>query len=173
MSNESARSTAPLTYEESVEVGVPPDEVYAVVSDVTRTGEWSPICTSCWWEVGDVPAGEVGSWFGGRNETPTRTWETRSQVVVADGREFAFVVGGSYVRWGYAVTPVDGGTRLTESWAFLPEGLAMFSEKYGEDAGTQVRERTAAARSGIPASLAALKQLLEHGGAGSHDRSGS
>ena len=49
----------------------------------------------------------------------------------------------------------------------------MFSEKYGEDAGTQVRERTAAARSGIPASLAALKQLLEHRGPGSHDRSGS
>ena len=169
----STESTPPLTYEESVEVAVPPDEVYAVVSDVTRTGEWSPICTACWWEAGDVPAGEVGSWFGGRNETPTRTWETRSRVVVADGREFAFVVGGSYVRWGYAVTPVEGGTRLTESWAFLPEGLMMFAEKYGDDAGAQVRERTAAARSGIPASLAALKRILERGGPGSHGRSGS
>ncbi|HEV2258918.1 MAG TPA: hypothetical protein VGS06_37860 [Streptosporangiaceae bacterium] len=35
------------------------------------------------------------------------TQETRSVVVAADrGREFAFVVGGSWVRWGYTFTPV-------------------------------------------------------------------
>ena len=61
---------------------------------MTRTGEWSPVCPACWWDEG-AETGQVGVWFTGRNETPERTWETRSQVVAADrGREFAWLVGG-------------------------------------------------------------------------------
>ena len=106
----------------------------------------------------------MGSWFTGRNETPERTWETRSEVVVADrGREFAFIVGGSFVRWGYTFTPVDGGTELTESWEFLPGGIAMFEERYGEDAPAQVALRTDQAHQGIPATLAAVKRSAEPG----------
>jgi ribosome-associated toxin RatA of RatAB toxin-antitoxin module len=81
------------------------DELYDMVSDVTRMGEWSPVCKACWWDVGD--SARVGAWFTGRNELPERTWETRSEVVAADqGREFAFVVGGALTRWGYTFTPV-------------------------------------------------------------------
>ena len=79
------------------------------------------------------PAG--GAWFTGRNERPGRAWETRSVVVTADrGQEFAFVVGGSWVRWGYTFAAVDGGTQVTESWAFLPEGVARFRDRFGSDA---------------------------------------
>lgn len=53
-----------------------------MISDVTRTGEWSPVCKACWWDDGDGPW--PGAWFTGRNELPERTWETRSQVVAAD-----------------------------------------------------------------------------------------
>ena len=155
----------PREYAESVDVEVSPEELYALVSDVTRTGEWSPVCTACWWdEEGDVPPGAVGSWFTGHNEVPGRTWETRSQVVAAEpGRAFAFEVGQGFVRWGYTLEPVAGGTRLTESWEFLPAGLAIFGERYGADAGAQVRDRTEQALSGIPATLAALKQIAESG----------
>ncbi len=83
----------------SVVVDATSEQLYALVSDVTRTGEWSPICRECWWDEGSGP--EVGAWFSGRNEVPGRTWETRSQVVVAEpGREFAWQVGGNLVRWG-------------------------------------------------------------------------
>lgn len=152
-----------LTHAGSVHVAATPDEVYALVSDVTRTGEWSPICTGCWWdEDGDVAPGEVGSWFTGRNEIPTRTWKTRSQVVAAEpGREFAFLVGGLWVRWGFTLEPADGGTTLTESWDFLPEGLAMFAERYGEDAQREIDLRTEQAHAGIPATLAAIKEIAE------------
>jgi hypothetical protein len=93
-----------------------------MVSDVTRMGEWSPVCRACWWDEGDGP--RAGAWFTGRNELPERTWETRSRVVAADrGREFAFAVRGSWVRWGYTFTPVAGGTQVTESWEFLPRLL--------------------------------------------------
>ena len=68
-----------------------------MVSDVTRIGEWSPVCKACWWDEGS--AAHVGDWFTGRNVLPDRTWETRSEVIVAErGREFAFVGGRSYVR---------------------------------------------------------------------------
>jgi hypothetical protein len=151
-----------VTHSDSVLVLVPPEPLYDLVSDVTRTGEWSPICRACWWDEGDP--GQVGSWFRGRNETPERTWETRSQVVAATrGEEFAFVVGGSLVRWGYTFEPVAGGTRLTESWEFLPAGLALFGERYGEDAPRQVEDRTRAAHEGIPATLAAIKRIAEAG----------
>ncbi len=149
-----------LAHTESVVISRAPAEVYAMVSDVTRTGEWSPICRACWWDEGAGP--EVGAWFTGRNELPERTWETRSQVVAADpGREFAFVVGGAYVRWGYTMREVDGGTELTESWEFLPAGLDRFVERYGDDAQHQIEMRTQDAKRSIPATLSALKVAAE------------
>lgn len=149
-----------LTHAESVVVATSPEALYDLVSDVTRTGEWSPVCRACWWD--DGASAEVGAWFTGRNEVPGRTWETRSQVVAADrGREFAFLVGGSLVRWGFTLEPVDGGTRLTESWEFLPAGLELFRERYGDDAQRQIEDRTRAAHEGIPATLAAIKRIAE------------
>ncbi|MFY9330449.1 MAG: SRPBCC family protein, partial [Candidatus Nanopelagicales bacterium] len=79
-------------YEESVTVKASAQDLYDIVSDITRTGEWSPVCTSCWWDD-ETTAGEVGAWFTGRNVLPERTWDSRSQVVVAEpGREFAWLV---------------------------------------------------------------------------------
>lgn len=135
--------------------------LYDLVSDIGRTGEWSPICTACWWDD-ETTAGEVGAWFTGRNVLPERTWESRSQVVVAEpGREFSWLVGSKYVRWGYTFAGVDGGTILTETWEFLPEGIAMFEERYGSEAAAQIADRTEQARSGIPKTLAAIKQIAE------------
>lgn len=149
-----------LTHAESVVISRSPAEVYAMVSDVSRTGEWSPICRACWWDEGAGP--EVGAWFTGRNELPERTWETRSQVVVAEpGREFAFVVGGAYVRWAYTMLAVDGGTQLTESWEFLPAGLELFAGRYGDDAQRQIEMRTQDAKRSIPETLAALRSVAE------------
>ncbi|WP_432497453.1 SRPBCC family protein [Kineococcus auxinigenes] len=152
-----------LTHSASLVVRSSPEALYDLVSDVTRTGEWSPVCTGCRWDEGTP--GQVGSWFTGRNEVPGRVWETRSRVVAADrGREFAFVVGGDRVRWGFTFTPVDGGTLLTESWEFLPAGLAFFAERYGADAQRQVEDRTRAAHEGIPATLAAVARTAEAAG---------
>ena len=149
-----------FTHTESIVIDRPPDEVYALVSDVTRTGEWSPVCRECWWDEGAEPG--VGSWFTGRNQTPARTWETRSLVTVAEpGREFTWVVGGLWVRWSYTLLAEGAGTRLTESWEFLPAGLAMFREKHGDRAAAQIADRTAQAHRGIPETLAAIKKVAQ------------
>jgi len=151
-----------LTFSASIFIAAAADDLYAMISDVTRMGEWSPVCKACWWDEG-VTGPAVGAWFTGRNESPERDpWETRSQVVVADpGAEFAFVVGGVWTRWGYRLTPADGGSEVTESWEMLPAGLTRFDERFGDDAARQVAQRAAAARSGIPATLAALKRAAE------------
>jgi Polyketide cyclase / dehydrase and lipid transport len=155
-----------LSYRESILVACPPEDLYDLVSDVTRMGEWSPICAACWWDdASDGDGGpRPGAWFTGRNETPERTWETRSQVVAADrGREFAFEVNNGWVRWSYTFTPAAGGTELTETWNFLPEGIAGFHGRYGDAAQTQIAERTSAAHCGIPLTLAAIKRAAESG----------
>jgi hypothetical protein len=149
-----------LSYSESIVINRTPEDLYDMVTDVTRIGEWSPICKAGWWDEGS--AGQVGEWFTGRNVDGDTTWETRSEVVAAGrGQEFAFIVGGSLVRWGYVFAPVDGGTEVTESWEFLPGGIAMFTDRFGEDAQKYIDSRTEAAHSGIPATLAALKKTAE------------
>jgi uncharacterized membrane protein len=151
----------PLHHQESVVVLAPAEQLYDLVSDVTRTGEWSPVCRACWWED-EASAGTVGAWFGGRNQTPDRTWETRSQVVAAArGREFAWVVGDGLVRWGFVLERRDDGTRLTESWDFLPAGIAFFHHTYGDEAEAQIADRSRQALSGVPQTLARIKQIAE------------
>jgi hypothetical protein len=151
-----------LSYSESIAVARSPETVYDMVSDVTRMGEWSPVCKACWWDEGESP--RAGAWFTGRNELPERVWETRSQVETAErGREFTFVVGGAWVRWSYTFRPVDEGTQVTESWEFLPAGIDRFHERFGDDAQAQIDSRTEAARAGIPVTLAAIKTAAESG----------
>lgn len=148
------------THQQSIVVAATAQQVYDLVSDVTRTGEWSPVCRWCRWDDGDGP--RVGAHFTGHNETPERTWESRSEVVVAQpGREFAWEVNGGWVRWGYTMNDVDGGVELTESWEFRPQGMAGFVERYGDAAPEQIEERTRTAHAGIAVTLAAIKRIAE------------
>jgi hypothetical protein len=149
-----------LTHSESVVIDASPEAVYDLVSDVTRTGEWSPICKECWWDEGAT--GTVGDVFTGRNVLPERTWETRCTVIAADrGREFGWIVGDSYVRWVYRMEPDGAGTRLTEAWEFLPNGIKLFHDRFGDDAEAQIANRTELAHRSIPATLAAMKRIAE------------
>ena len=150
----------PYALSDSIDVAASPVEVWDVVSDVTRTGEWSPICVRCAWDEGEGPS--VGAHFTGFNVKPDREWQTRNEVVAAErGRVFAWEVAGGLVRWGYEMAPHGGGTRLTETWEFRPVGREAFRERYGDDADREIAIRLADARSGIPATLAAVKAVIE------------
>jgi hypothetical protein len=144
---------------ESITIAGSPETLYAMVSDVTRMGEWSPVCKLCWWE--DETRG-VDAWFTGRNVTETSTWETRSKVVADDpGREFAFAVNGDRTRWGYTFEPVDGGTLVTESWEILPAAEPGYVERFGDDAEAQIAQRAKGASTGMRETLATLKRVAE------------
>jgi Polyketide cyclase / dehydrase and lipid transport len=160
MADEAAGAATELERSGSIVIARSPEDLYDMVSDVTRMGEWSPVCKECWWDEGD--SARVGAGFTGRNELPERTWETHSEVVAADpGREFAFVVGAAMTRWGYTFAAVDGGTEVTESWQFFPTGLAVFDERFGVEAPAEVAKRSELARTGITTTLAAIKQAAE------------
>jgi hypothetical protein len=148
------------THAESIHVEADPRTVWDVVSDVTRTGEWSPICVGCEWDPGDGPW--VGAHFTGHNVKPDREWQTRSEVVAAEpGRVFRWAVNGGWVFWGFEMVPDGEGTRLTETWEFSPAGREGFRERYGQTADAEIAIRQADARAGIPATLAAVKRVVE------------
>ena len=146
----------------SIVVARTPEELYDMVADVTRMGDWSPVCKACWWNDGGGPY--VGATFTGRNELPERTWETTSEVVAAEpGKEFAWVVTITGTRWGYTFTPVDGGTEITETWEFPPRAFEVLHQRFPDDPEAQIASRRELARTGMPATLAAIKKAAEAG----------
>ena len=150
-----------MTYElqGSIHVDAAPEEVYALLSDVTRTGEWSRQCHRCEWE--DERRG-VGARFVGHNRTPVREWETVSEVIAdVPGEHFAWSVGPGRAEWGYRMRPAPGGgTELTE-YTRTTLGLEeVFAQRYGDRAEEEIQVRQEAARTGIPATLEAIREVL-------------
>ncbi len=110
---------------DSVVIDRSPLELYEMVGDVTRMGEWSPENKGATRE-GDGAA-QVGDEFVGSNTRGRVSWSTLCTVTRAEpGREFAFRVheiGGAKRRipagiasWQYTFEDHDGGTRVTETW---------------------------------------------------------
>jgi hypothetical protein len=106
--------------EVSTVVAAPPEDVYALVADVTRTPEFSPEVVSCRWIDGATgPA--VGARFEAVNRSGIgRTWKNRPVVVEAEpGREFAFrrsePFAGTIV-WRYRFVRAEGGTHVVEGY---------------------------------------------------------
>lgn len=109
----------------TIHINAPPEKVYAMVTDVTRMGEWSPECRRAEW-VGDATGPAVGARFKGHNKLGIMRWATTPTVKVADpGREFTFETGKpgkEQTRWTYRFTPKDGGTEVIESFEALRYG---------------------------------------------------
>jgi hypothetical protein len=90
------------------------DVVFALVSDVTRMGEWSPETTNCEWVDGATAPG-VGVKFRGANKLGPFKWSTTPTITeFAPGTLFAFDAGGT--EWRYSFTESNGGTSVTESF---------------------------------------------------------
>ena len=111
-------------------VGATPDQVYDLVADITRTGEWGGECEAAEW-LPSAPQGAVGSTFRGHNHVGRARWTRDCEVLVADrGREFAWrTIPGSLptqrdsIRWSYRLTAVPGGTRVVLAHELLAPPL--------------------------------------------------
>ncbi len=147
-----------LYTEKTILVSADPAVLYDMITDVTRMGEWSPVCKSCWWDDGQAP--KVGSWFTGHNVLEERQWDTRCEVVTATRpREFAWIVGGKeegYVRWGYRFVPSGDKTSVTESWRVLRQ-----TERIAAMDNADVPAYVERTERGIEETLENLKRVAE------------
>jgi len=100
-----------------IEIDATRDVVYALVSDVTRTGEWSPECVRCRW-LGGATAAVAGARYRGASRNGWRRWSTTSTIHVArPGVELVWDVtylGRPVARWAYRLTELDGGRTLLD-----------------------------------------------------------
>ncbi|MFI9778679.1 SRPBCC family protein [Streptomyces sp. NPDC051956] len=123
--NESIINNSPLfELDARIRVSANPAEIYAVVSDLTRSKEWSPECRGGEWVSGEPSA--VGSVFRGENlrsedvvgwaPLVRGTWYTEARVVAADpGVTFRWMML-THARedqesvWGFDVEDAGEGT---------------------------------------------------------------
>jgi uncharacterized protein YndB with AHSA1/START domain len=101
------------------EIAAPAEQVWAMVSDVTRMGEWSPENMGGTW-LGGASGPQPGAKFRSANHIGKRKWKTVATVVDAEaGRRFSFRVatmGLNVADWSYAFEPTATGCRVTETW---------------------------------------------------------
>jgi uncharacterized protein YndB with AHSA1/START domain len=115
-----------MTDSVTVTMAAPPAAVWALVTDVTRIGEFSPETLEGRW-INGATGPAVGAKFQGhvkRNGRGPMYWTTCRVVECEPERVFAFVVeapGTSGVNtWRYALRPTEAGTEVTESFALTP-----------------------------------------------------
>jgi hypothetical protein len=107
---------------EQIVMNATPAQIYDMVANLPRMGEWSPECRRVEWEGGATAPAEGARFVGHNRGGPLQLvrWSRRGRVVTADpGREFAFVTeegGRESTYWRYRLEPVVGGTQVTESY---------------------------------------------------------
>lgn len=136
-----------------------PDRVWALVTDITRMGEWSPENTGGRWSGGATgPA--VGARFVGWNRHGLVRWPTRCRVVECEEpRRFAFAVSESRMTWGWRLEPDGAGTRLTQ-WRERTARPAL-PVRALTASGLLGRDREAMMVQGMHRTLAAVKAAAE------------
>ena len=107
--------------EVTVEAGI--DDVWDVVRDVTRVGEWSQECVGAAWLAGaDAPV--PGARFRGRNRAGVVRWGRICEIVSADPYSLTWITVPTALyrdssEWRISLTRVDEGTRISQQFHVL------------------------------------------------------
>jgi uncharacterized protein YndB with AHSA1/START domain len=142
------------------EIAVPAEQVWAMVSDLTRMGEWSPENEGATWTrgaTGPVP----GATFRGVNRNGKKQWSTDGTVVeVEPGRLFTFrttAAGFKVAEWRYAFETTATGCRVTETWI---DQRGRIAKILGSPV-SGVSDRTSHNRASMEQTLDRLKEAAE------------
>ena len=149
----------------SLAMAADPERIWAMVTDVSRMGEWSPENERGEWLDGATGA-VVGARFKGTNRRGKSRWTTTCEVVEAEpGRSFAFRTSGSpRTLWRYRFEQVDGATLVTESFE-MARPLGAFARLLTR-VTTGVTDRRGDMEDGVRTTLARLKEAAEAGAGG-------
>jgi uncharacterized protein YndB with AHSA1/START domain len=103
----------------AVEIAAPPGNVWALVADVTRMGQWSPECIRAEWSDG-ATGPVLGARFHGYNRMGTVEWDTPCEVTECEpGVAFAFRAPcdlAEATHWRFELVEANGGTTMTQSF---------------------------------------------------------
>lgn len=144
------------------------EEVYAVATDITRMGEWSPENTGGEW-ISGVP-GAVGARFLGHNQAHGDSFSTECQVLTAEpGELFTWAVltgtsGPDTSVWSFEITPAAEGVTLTQRYVMKrpPAKFQGFLDSAGPDKDSAVVEmRKGILRQAMEQTVAGIKKAAE------------
>lgn len=160
-----------MSVSDSIVVLAGPSDVYARLSDPTAMGRWSPENRGAK-VLGERRDTYVGMVFEGRNKRGPVSWTTRCTVTAADpGERFAFrvhaigarrpVLPGPIATWEYRFEPVEGGTRVTETWTDDRRAWPDFLANAFDRVATRGHTFAVFQRRNIRTTLERLKAALE------------
>ncbi|MET8824605.1 SRPBCC family protein [Streptomyces sp. NPDC004610] len=161
-----------------IHVDATPQEVYAVVSDLTRSSEWSPECLGGEWISGE-PA-TVGAVFRGENLRSEEvvawaplirgTWHTEARVVAArPGSTFRWMMLSHAQEeqesvWGFDMAADGGGSRLVHHFRMgkATAGIRKIVADLDEAERVKfIKEWTAKLESDLDVTLKRIKDVIE------------
>ena len=144
----------------SLHIDALPDQVYAVLADLERMGEWSPECYRVRWLDGASSPANKGARFKGSNKSGLLRWSMTCQVMIAEpGSELAWSTmrgDREIVRWRYQLAPAGGGTDVTESFEAVRWPLDV---RFFED--VVMRNRDAEREAAMRTTLQRIKAVVE------------
>ena len=142
-------------------IATTPERVWALITDITRMGEWSPECRGGRW-TGGATGPAVGARFVGFNAHGPVRWRTHCRVVeCAEPHRFAFTVAENGMTWGWRIEPDAGGTRLVQ-WRERTARPWLVARALVAS-GLLGRQREPLMRDGMVRTLAAVKATAEAG----------
>jgi Polyketide cyclase / dehydrase and lipid transport len=142
-----------------IQIDATPEEVYDLVADIGRMGEWSPETFKAHW-LGGADHAQTGARFRGWHKIGPVRWATDPIVECAErGKELCFtttVLGrGRFTTWTYRMHPgASGGTELEESWEQVGS-IPLVTNLMNSERRTQMMQQ------GMEATLERIKAAAE------------
>ena len=154
----------------SRDISASPQQVWELVSDITRIGDWSTETYKCEWDEGQAPG--IGATFTGHNRYGDVEWSNQGRIVewVPDqqvtwdvhltGPAADRFGSDAVTRWGFAIEATDGGSRLTEiAEDMRSDDLKRVGERFLPDIADRDKRNVET----MEATLAAIASELESG----------
>ncbi|MEO6472099.1 MAG: SRPBCC family protein [Aeromicrobium sp.] len=142
----------------SIDIDATPAEVWEVVSDLKRMGEWSPQCKKMFVLGREV---KKGTRTFNINSAGKMHWPTSAKVTEFDPeKKLAFRVVENRTIWSYELEKTAAGTKLTESRR-APNGVSSGSNFAVERGMGGIEKFEASLERGIKKTLARIKSEVE------------
>lgn len=160
---------ADFKVEVSIRIERRPEEVWDLITDVGRIGEFSPETVGAEWLDG-ASGPEVGARFQGKNKFAMFEW---SRVCTVDESEsptrFGYKVGDRFDgsptgRWSFELAADGEATIVVQRYVHDPKGRSgtrLHAERDEAQAREIVGRRKNLVEHGMRTTLAAMKQALE------------